>query len=269
MSRFVYTSEQLNFLAETFKECSLEDTTSMFNFVFGTAKTQTEIRACIKNNGFTCGRKPGNSKGQLRLFNQPQREWIERKYQELPICELTPLFNAEFATAMTEAQIRAFIKNHGIKSGRTGQFAKGAAPWNAGLKGYDPGGRSALTRFKKGDVPVNHRPVGSERVTVDGYIEIKVAEPASWDLKHRVVWEREHGPIPPSHVIWFYDNDPTNCEPENLMLVTRAEHAVVSKLGLHHATGELKHTTRLIAGVAMARTSSRKKLRESRRPRAA
>ena len=53
------------------------------------------------------------------------------------------------------------------------------------------------------------------------------------------------------------------------MLVTRAEHAVVSKLGLHHATGELKQTTRLIAGVAMARTSSRKKLRESRRPRAA
>ena len=56
---------------------------------------------------------------------------------------------------------------------------------------------------------------------------------------------------------------------EALMLVTRAEHGVVSKLGLHHATGELKQTTRLIAGVAMARTSSRKKLRESRRPRAA
>lgn len=139
MSRFVYTSEQLNFLAETFKECSLEDTTSMFNFVFGTAKTQTEIRACIKNNGFTCGRQPGNSKGQLRLFNQPQREWIERKYQELPICELTQLFNAEFATAMTEAQIRAFINNHGIKSGRTGQFAKGGRPLECRPQGVRPG----------------------------------------------------------------------------------------------------------------------------------
>lgn len=150
MSRFVYTSEQLNFLAETFKECSLEDTTSMFNFVFGTAKTQTEIRACIKNNGFTCGRQPGNSKGQLRLFNQPQREWIERKYQELPICELTPLFNAEFATAMTEAQIRAFINNHGIKSGRTGQFAKGAPLGMPASRGTTRAGDQPLPASRKG-----------------------------------------------------------------------------------------------------------------------
>ena len=33
--------------------------------------------------------------------------------------------------------------------------------------------RTKATRFKKGDKPGNHRKVGSERITVDGYIEIK------------------------------------------------------------------------------------------------
>ena len=28
--------------------------------------------------------------------------------------------------------------------------------------------------FKKGNVPANHRPIGSERITVDGFVEIKV-----------------------------------------------------------------------------------------------
>ena len=33
------------------------------------------------------------------------------------------------------------------------------------------------TWFKKGHIPANYRPVGSERVNADGYIEVKVADP--------------------------------------------------------------------------------------------
>ena len=43
--------------------------------------------------------------------------------------------------------------------------------------------------FAKGNVPPNHRPVGSERISKDGYIEVKVAEPNKWRLKQRVVYE--------------------------------------------------------------------------------
>ena len=48
------------------------------------------------------------------------------------------------------------------------------------------------TMFKKGNKPLNHREVGSERINVDGYVEIKVAEPATWKLKQRVVYEEYH-----------------------------------------------------------------------------
>lgn len=266
MTRARYTPEQLTFVAETFKECSLAETTSMFNFVLGTDKTAAQIKACVKNHGFTCGRKAGEiNKGKCRSFTDDQKTWIERMYQVLPIAELVPLFNAEFGTDKTEGQIRGFTRNHKIKSGRTGQFSAGFTPWNTGMKGWSAGGNSVASRFQAGHTPGNHRPVGSERVNVDGYVEVKIAEPRTWSLKHRVVWERERGPIPPDRVIWFIDNNPLNCDDvTNLMLVTRAQHAVVSKLGLHQATGELKQTAVLIADVAMARVAASKKIRERR-----
>ncbi len=37
--------------------------------------------------------------------------------------------------------------------------------------------------FAKGNVPPNHRPVGSERISKDGYIEVKVAEPKQVEIK--------------------------------------------------------------------------------------
>lgn len=263
MTRARYTAEQLTFLAETFKECSLAETTSMFNFVFSADRTMAQIKACLKNHGFTCGRKSGEiNKGKLRAFTDVQKSWLEHQYKEHPLAELVSRFNAEFGTDKTEGQLRAFTRNHQIKSGRTGQYSKDHRPWNTGMKGFDVGGSSATTRFKAGHTPLNHRPVGSERVNVDGYISVKVAEPNVWRFKHQVAWERTHGPIPSGHLLWFIDNNPLNCDVANLMLVTRAQHAVVSKLGLHQATGELKQTAALIADVAMARVAASKKVRE-------
>ena len=47
--------------------------------------------------------------------------------------------------------------------------------------------KTKATRFKKGHVPKNHKPVGYERITRDGYIEVKTAEPNVFELKHRLV----------------------------------------------------------------------------------
>lgn len=260
IARFIYTAEQLHFLAETFKEHSLDDTTAMFNFVFGQHKTRAQIRACFKNHGITCDRPKGQlTKGRLLAFTDAQRDWITHHYQTFALADLVPRFNAAFNEHKSESQIRAFIKNHGILSGRTGHFSKGDQPWNAGLKGWTAGGNAAATRFKPGNTPPNWRPVGSERVNVEGYIEIKVAEPSRWMLKHRHVWQQANGPVPAGQLIWFIDNDPQNCDLANLMLVSRAEHAVTNKLGLQAATGELKQTARLIAGIAMARQAAKQR----------
>ncbi len=104
------------------------------------------------------------------------------------------------------------------------RFKKGHIPANKGKKiSPETYAKCAPTMFKKGRESLNKRPVGSERVNVDGYIEIKVAEPNRWRLKNRVVWEQHHGSIPPGCNIQFKDHNPLNCTIDNLYLITRAE----------------------------------------------
>ncbi len=260
MARFTYSAAMLEFLRVTYPEESLERTTELFNFAFGCNFTVSQIKAACKNHKITCGRKQGElTKGKLRSFTQQQAEWITEQYKRLTIEQMTSAFNTEFGTQKTVEQIRCFTRNHGIKSGRTGRFEPGQKSWNTGIKGWDAGGNSAKTRFKKGNSPHNHKPVGSERIdSKDGFVLVKVAEPKSWRLKHLIEWEKHHGAIPKDHKIWFIDNDRTNCHIDNLMLVTTAEHAVVNKMGLGRAHPEAKETVMLLARIKMASTKRKK-----------
>ena len=146
--------------------------------------------------------------------------------------EMAELFNEHFGTDyMTAVKIKTFRHNHHLNSGRTGRFEKGHIPVNRGTKGLKyPGSEKGW--FKKGNVPVNHRPVGSERISVDGYIEIKVAEPNKWRLKQRVVYEEKYGMIPKGHVLIFLDRNPLNCSLDNLMLIPRSVLSRVNSNGI-------------------------------------
>jgi hypothetical protein len=107
------------------------------------------------------------------------------------------------------------------KSNVESQFPKGHTPWNKGMKGLDIGGKD--TQFKKGTVPPNHREVGSERIDEDGYTYIKIAEHTRWVLKHRHIYEQEHGNLEPHMIVTFIDRDCTNFAIENLEAITKVE----------------------------------------------
>ena len=96
-------------------------------------------------------------------------------------------------------------------------------------------GRMAETQFKKGNVPHNWRPVGSERVNVDGYIEIKVSGPKKWMMKHRYVWQQHYGEIPKGSMVIFKDGNRLNTDIDNLMLITQGINGRLSRLGLQDA----------------------------------
>lgn len=72
--------------------------------------------------------------------------------------------------------------------------------------------------FKKGHRPWNTLPVGAERVSSAGFVQVKVAQPNRWRPKHTLVWEKPHGPIPEGHKIEFIDGDRQNVCLENLKL---------------------------------------------------
>lgn len=138
------------------------------------------------------------------------------------------------------ARLRCLEPTHG---GRKTRFKTGHVPFTKGRKvdeWMSPEGQanSAKTRFKKGEKPVSYRPVGSERVNVEGYIEVKVAEGKPWRHKQRVVWEAAHGKTPSNMVVRFKDGNKLNCELDNLYIISRAE--ALGEVTLHNYPDDVR-----------------------------
>lgn len=89
---------------------------------------------------------------------------------------------------------------------------------------------STATEFKPGQAAHNKLPVGSVTVrTLQGVKRafVKVAEPNVWRERAKVVWEQTHGkPVPRGMVIHHDDRDSLNDAPENLIALTRKQHAL-------------------------------------------
>lgn len=256
MSRFIYSPEMLKFIKAQFKKHAVPKVTQAFNRKFGTEKTPAQIKSTIKNHGIVCGRKPGEHlKGKLKLVNKKQAAFIKAEFLKVSVPILTAKFNEKYGTDLKPKQVKDFIKNQGYQSGRTGRFEKGMKPWNTGKKGLKFGGRSSETQFKPGHQRNDTKPVGAIRTdTKDGYPIIKVEMPNKWKLLHVVEWEKHNGPIPKGHCLWFKDNDRTNWHIDNLMLVTRAQKAVINKLGMGTVPAEAKQAAVLLADLTMKRS---------------
>ena len=140
--------------------------------------------------------------------------------------EIQDEFFKQFGIMLCESQIGNFKYKYKIKSGTGGgRFQKGITPHNKGKKMpteiYE---RCKGTMFKTGQLPVNHRPVGSERIDSEGYVMVKVADPKSWRSKQRVLYEQYHGvKLEKSDVVLFLDGDRQNFSKDNLVKLTRAE----------------------------------------------
>lgn len=194
-------------------------------------------------------------------YTQEMLDFLRKGYREMCLAALTSAFNQRFELDKPESSIRGVTRNHKMKSGRTGRFEKGRGSWNAGLKGWLAGGRSVQTQFKKGrpaHESANYVPIGSTRVTTDGYIERKVTDDRSlvparrWVMEQRLVWEAEHGEIPGGHVIVFLDGDRQNLDLDNLRCVHRAVLQYINKMGLNETTGEARKAAILTAELVTA-----------------
>ena len=135
-------------------------------------------------------------------------------------------FHDRFGIQMNRTQIKNFKTRFKVKSGIPGgRFNKGRTSWNKGQKVSKTVYEAMKpTMFRKGQVPRNYRPVGSERVNVDGYTEVKIADPRKWVLKQRKVWEDHYKEkLTSKDVIVFLDGNKQNFNINNLYKLTRAE----------------------------------------------
>lgn len=178
--------------------------------------------------------------------------------------EITMEFNSRFPDRTRGInQIRAFLKNHHISTGRTGQFEKGHVPANKGKKGHCSKG-CEKGWFKEGNVPINHNPVGTESCRKDkngkAYIHVKVAEPNKWRMKHILEWERHNGPVPKGMIVTFLDGDTLNTSIENLVMIDRGTHLRINQIHLRTKNPEINRSAFKIGELMAAIGKAKRRL---------
>ncbi len=130
------------------------------------------------------------------------------------------------------------------------RFSKGLVPWNKGQK-FPSTGRSRETQFQKGQRPPNWMPIGSERVTKDGYLQRKMTDTGS-SLKdfvpvHHLVWIEHTGqPMPKGHALTFKDGNTRNFDINNLELLSRAD--LMRRNSITTLPPEVSDQIRLVSG---------------------
>lgn len=192
-------------------------------------------------------------------YTTEQREFIKNNAKGISTIDLTKLFNLHFKLDLQVKQIKAYMKNHGIRNGVNAQFKKGREPFNKGMKGVSFGGKE--TQFKKGHKSHNWVELGTERINADGYCEIKVADgkrQGNWKGKHLVIWEKENGPVLRGYAVIFGDSNNRNFDIENLILVTRRQLLNLNRENLIQKDVEFTKTAIII-------TDLKQKISERRR----
>lgn len=186
-----------------------------------------------------------------------EETWIAAR-RDLPRRQLHAEFVARFGrTDVTVDHVKALCTRRGWTTGRTGCFEKGQASPNKG-KRMPARGRSAEAQFRKGvrqGVAARlYKPIGTERISKDGYLERKIHDglplQSRWRAVHLIRWEKANGPVPEGHALKCLDGDRTNTDPANWVAVPRA---LLPRLngrfgrGYDDAPAELKPTIMAIA----------------------
>lgn len=258
-----YTQEMHDWLREHIPLQSCATVAEGFERTFGVQMTACMVNSYAKNHKI-------HTKRYSERLTHEWAAWLIEHGPGTNSEDLTAQFNATFGTQLTIAQINAKRYKVGAVSGlktrvpNSGCFQKGHVSHNKGKRqteymSEDAIRRTVATRFQKGNIPQTHLTVGSERLTKDGYIKVKIAEPNIWRFKHRIVWEQENGPIPPHHAVIFLDGNPINCAADNLALVDLPTNARLNQMHLRYDDPQATQAGIAIAKIATAIGKRKKK----------
>lgn len=200
-----YSTEERNFLRENFMTCTSAQMAA------GLGRTESSVVWQLVQMKLKRGGK--------KIWTSEELERLRMEAPRFSRKELAARFN------VTVNQVVGAIKNHKIKSGRTGYFSPGHEPWSKGKK--MPEGWGGATKFKKGQVPHNILSEGTIiiRKYIDGsrYKWIKISKDKWKQLSH-VVYDEHYGRVPEGFFVIYKDRNTLNCEPSNLTLESKAEH---------------------------------------------
>ena len=196
-------------------------------------------------------------KGRRIEYFDDELAWIEA-HKDWPRKELHQAFVARFERPdISQQNLTSLCKRKGWLTGRTGQFTPGQTSHNAGKKGIlYPGSEKGWFKkgVRQGVATKLYKPIGTERLSKEGYLERKIHDgmplQSRWRAVHLVEWEAINGPIPEGHALKCLDGDKRNTDPSNWEMMPRA---LLPRLngrfgrGYDVASPEVKPTILLVA----------------------
>ena len=191
----------------------------------------------------------------VHKWTEEEIEFVRKVYPYYPNKEISKMVKDKFgfeASARNLLNVRHKYKIPHKVIPNPGNYQKGETPWIKGRKMSDETREKVKkTWFKKGMIAQNRKPIGSTRITKDGYTEIKVADPNKWVLYHRYLYEETHGEkLTKNDAIIFADGDQTNFDIDNLVKVSRANLLYLNNKKLIFDNPELTKTGVNVSKVA-------------------
>ncbi|MPM21480.1 hypothetical protein SDC9_67924 [bioreactor metagenome] len=257
-----YTPDQHAFFREDATGHSYKEIQTMFAARFGVELTEIAVKSYMTNHKLKTG--------TYRKYGPEHVDWLRENIQGTRFKDLTRMFNERFGFCIGVAAMISLCDRFGLHNGIDNRFnpsmvnggipyrfPKGHIPANKGKNGISYPGM-ADTQFKKGHMPKNWKPIGSETVRSDGYVWVKVEEPNKWREKHRLIWEAANGAVPKDHVLLFADGNALNITLENLILISRAQLVRINQNGLIGGSADLTRAGLLVADI-MAKTAERRR----------
>jgi hypothetical protein len=228
--------KHIRFLGRKIVGRSYKEVARLFNERFGMSATEGAIKTILTKNGLRNNHGRGVPRENRKKYLPHHIRFLKGIVKGRSYAEIAEMFNKQFGFAISVKVMSSLLKNHNLTNGRDCRFRPGLIPHNKGAKGfYAPGCEKGW--FKPGNIPFDTMPLGSERISVDGYVEVKYSEKSGppknrWKGKHVLIWEKAHGPKPKSHVIIFVDGNRRNFKLGNLALVSRKELAVLNSANM-------------------------------------
>jgi hypothetical protein len=194
------------------------------------------------------------------LWTPTETEYLRDRYPHVKAALIASVLGLTIDQVYRKATQLGLEKSQeffaGPDSGRTKgdrglsqRFQKGIVPWNKGTKGVHSGGKA--TQFKPGQKPNNWLPVGSHRLSKEGYLQRKVTDtgypPRDWVGVHIIIWTEVNGPVPKGHALKFKDGNKENVALGNLELISRR--ALMALNTVHNYPPELKEVIWLKASL--------------------
>lgn len=163
----------------------------------------------------------------VHKWSEEEINFLREIYPHYPNKEVIEMLKDKFGIETSRRNLLNVKNRYNIPNKiipNSGCYRKGKEPWNKGkTMSEETKAKVKKTWFKKGQIPKNHRPVGSTRIDKDGYKLIKIAEPNKWVLYHRHLYEEAHREkLNKNEAVIFADGNKSNFDIDNLVKVSRA-----------------------------------------------